>query len=524
MLAYRLAMAGEHVLVINSGSLPEQSEFQNEMSPEQQGHFGIRQNTRFPAKAEISLTHPLVANTADKSSTPAGRGEFDHCQIHHVNGLQNLWNGVCLRYSEDDFANRNSYNKECEWPIAYTDLAPHYAAVETLAHVIGEHDRLNQFPDGSFLPPRGQRYPDRVFLDGNAKLFGPDLFCLATRKAVDLRAESAQQCVSCGSCNRGCRSGSVYKFSTHLLPQIQNRQNFRLLNHARVTKIAHSAVSDDSGSFSVSEIVAIDEQSGDVISIQADVVILCTGAIESPRIILNSLSPERTEQVGLYLQDSPRTAVATSLFRLWFKPLTADKGYGDHVMLGGHINAQGRPVQFVGQFYWSTYAQIPYYLTELQSMPHFLRETIARQIYKSTVALMFFAPAIPRRENRVVLAKSVDRFAQRLVQIQYEMAEREIEYTLMLAALARKMLRNASGYVANLIPSPPGTGVHYVGTCRMAPNADRGVVDKNLKVFGATNLYVCDGSVVPALNEKHPSLTIMALAHRLGEHLVETYR
>ena len=42
ILAYRLAKAGADVLVINSGGIPAQSEFENELSPEQKGHFEIR--------------------------------------------------------------------------------------------------------------------------------------------------------------------------------------------------------------------------------------------------------------------------------------------------------------------------------------------------------------------------------------------------------------------------------------------------------------------------------------------------
>ena len=62
-----------------------------------------------------------------------------------------------------------------------------------------------------------------------------------------------------------------------------------------------------------------------------------------------------------------------------------------------------------------------------------------------------------------------------------------------------------------------------MGTCRMAADPKGGVVDKDLKYFKSKNLYVCDGSVIPVLSEKHPTLTIMALAHRLAERLIKTY-
>jgi glucose dehydrogenase len=525
ILAYRLAKAGADVLVINSGRIPAQSEFQNELSPEQKGHFEIGPHTTFPVRPEISIVHSLLADARSRSSMESPReGGFQHYQIHHVNGLQNLWNGICLRYSEDDFANRYSYSEDCRWPISLNDLADHYSEVERLALVVGERNGLRQFPDGAFLAPRGARRVDRLFIDSNAGSLGPDFFFLENRKAVDMRPDSKQKCVACGNCGRGCRSGSVYKFSTRLLPEISTLPNFRLLEHTRAIKL--SAVDGDSGEgFSISHIVAIDERTQQIVEIEADVVIVCSGAIESPRLLLNSFADDRSkaEQVGEFLQDSPRAVVGTSLFRLWFKPPEEDRGYGDHILLGGQIkDSQGKDFPFVGQF-WSDFMKVPYYLAEIPRLPRFLVETISRQVFKSTVTLVMFSPAVPQRKNKVVLADGVDHFGQRQVRIEYETSEIEADHGRQLAALARRMLRKASGYVAEDAGSPPGSGIHYVGTCRMAADPKGGVVDKDLKYFKSKNLYVCDGSVIPVLSEKHPTLTIMSLADRLASRLIKTY-
>jgi len=525
ILAYRLAKAGADVLVINSGGIPAPSDFQNELSPEQKGHFEIGPRTTFPVRPEISIVHPLLADARCRSSMEGPReGGFHHYQIHHVNGLQNLWNGICLRYAEDDFANRNPHREDCRWPISLGDLADHYAAVERLALVVGERKGLRQFPDGSFLAPRSARQIDRIFMDSVAGLLGPDLFFLENRKAVDLRPDSTHKCVACGNCGRGCRSGSVYKFSTHLLPEIAALQNFRLLEHTRAIQL--TAVDGDKGEgFSVTQVVAIDERAGRIMEIEADVVIVCAGAIESPRLLLNSFAEDRskTEQVGEFLQDSPRAVVGTSLFRLWFRPANEDRGYGDHILLGGQVkDSQGERFPFVGQF-WSDFMKVPYYLAEMPRMPRFLREMISRQVFKSTATLVMFSPAVPQRKNKVGLADGVDQFGQRQVRIDYETSEIEADRSRRLAALARRTLRKASGYIADDVGSPPGSGIHYVGTCRMGVDQKGGVVDKDLKYFRSKNLYVCDGSVIPVLSEKHPTLTIMALAHRLAERLCKTY-
>ena len=88
-----------------------------------------------------------------------------------------------------------------------------------------------------------------------------------------------------------------------------------------------------------------------------------------------------------------------------------------------------------------------------------------------------------------------------------------------MLALGRKLLRKSSGTLIFGEAAHPGLGIHYAGTCRMSASPGAGVVDENLRTFDHSNLFICDGSVIPALPEKHLTLTIMALAHRLGEHL-----
>lgn len=62
---------------------------------------------------------------------------------------------------------------------------------------------------------------------------------------------------------------------------------------------------------------------------------------------------------------------------------------------------------------------------------------------------------------------------------------------------------------------------HPLGTCRMGCNPEQGVVDSRLKVFGAENLYLMDGSCVPGPLGVNPQVTIMALATRAARLLAE---
>jgi choline dehydrogenase-like flavoprotein len=60
---------------------------------------------------------------------------------------------------------------------------------------------------------------------------------------------------------------------------------------------------------------------------------------------------------------------------------------------------------------------------------------------------------------------------------------------------------------------------HHMGTTRMATNPKCGVVDSDCRVHGLTNLYVAGSSVFPTGGNDMPTLTIVALAHRLADHL-----
>jgi choline dehydrogenase-like flavoprotein len=66
--------------------------------------------------------------------------------------------------------------------------------------------------------------------------------------------------------------------------------------------------------------------------------------------------------------------------------------------------------------------------------------------------------------------------------------------------------------------APLGGVAHEVGTLRMGDNGS-GVVDTNLKFNGYSNLYCCDLSVFPTSPAANPSLTLVALALRLANHL-----
>ena len=62
---------------------------------------------------------------------------------------------------------------------------------------------------------------------------------------------------------------------------------------------------------------------------------------------------------------------------------------------------------------------------------------------------------------------------------------------------------------------------HQVGTCRFGADPADSVLDPNCRVHSVDNLYVVDGSFFPSSGAVNPSLTIIANALRVGDHLLQ---
>jgi choline dehydrogenase-like flavoprotein len=65
----------------------------------------------------------------------------------------------------------------------------------------------------------------------------------------------------------------------------------------------------------------------------------------------------------------------------------------------------------------------------------------------------------------------------------------------------------------------PIGGFHHMGTTRMSTSARDGVVDANCTVHGYHNLHIAGSSVFTTGGWANPTLTLLALTHRLGDHL-----
>jgi choline dehydrogenase-like flavoprotein len=127
----------------------------------------------------------------------------------------------------------------------------------------------------------------------------------------------------------------------------------------------------------------------------------------------------------------------------------------------------------------------------------------------------------PHQRNRVELSTRRDRFGNPLPRLLLQWTDEEQAGLEELRGLLREWFHVAE--LGELVTDegrrPNLNAHHHAGTTRMAHDPRDGVVDVNGRVFGVDNLYLAGASVFPSAGYANPTLTIVALARRLGRHL-----
>lgn len=143
------------------------------------------------------------------------------------------------------------------------------------------------------------------------------------------------------------------------------------------------------------------------------------------------------------------------------------------------------------------------------------------------VELVGYFEQTPSRDSRITLSDRRDALGLRKIQVDWR-----------LNALDEASIRTAAGLIGQSLasdfhgrfepagwlrdpatPLPLHGTAHHLGTTRMSDSPAGGVVDRQCRVHGIDNLFVAGSSVFPTGGWSFPTLTIVALALRLGEEL-----
>jgi cholesterol oxidase len=102
--------------------------------------------------------------------------------------------------------------------------------------------------------------------------------------------------------------------------------------------------------------------------------------------------------------------------------------------------------------------------------------------------------------------------------------QRAPAYIPIANEVTQRLAKKMSGIPLSLIPEAAfnaSTTAHILGGCCMGESPEKGVVKTNGELFGYANLFVADGSVVPANLGVNPSLTITALSEFIMSQMPE---
>lgn len=448
-------------------------------------------------------------------------------------GSATRWGGRCATLDRIDFEARDWVHKS-GWPISFTQLAPYYARAKVLSNFeqpwIPDHEVPGAL--GIDLPKFGIEGVN-PFVWRYAPLGYRLYFNWARAYGSELKADS----------------------------------NTRVLLHANLTAFEGTADGSHIQSITVSSLGGVS------MKIKAKAFILCCGGIENARLLLHA--PKNVlarlnefDNLGRYFAQHPRGPIATlkttpetarrlqTLFTVFTRPsgvqyeigfALSEKAQREHRLLNAsaYLTYDARP-----ESAWKSGARLLAAFKSGKLYGRALHDIANAASDTGNVAANFFRrvfqgrPAIlpdplvtilidleqePNAESRVTLSEQRDPLGMSRAKVDWRISEIERTTARYFNGLIAEQLKqlglgqtDASAWLASSEPLRNdelyGT-YHHIGTTRMSKHPVDGVVNEECRAHGVDNLYLTGCSVFPTGGHANPTLTIVALAIRLSDHL-----
>jgi choline dehydrogenase-like flavoprotein len=544
-LALHLAQAGKKILILERGSFMPQEKLNWDTS-------AVFLDNRYHTKETWQ----------DKDGKP-----LHPQQAYFVGGQTKVYGAAMFRMRAEDFGViQHKGGISPAWPITYADMEPFYTRAEDLFHVHGDlgtapsvhggygssfdptepFHSINKYPYPAFInEPRMQTIEDDV------RKLGIHTFPMPLGLKRNEANPPASKCIRCDTCDGyPCLVHAKSDADINCIRQIMHWPNVTLMTNSRVTRL----LTNNTGT-AVTEVEVVHsgtEKSSATYS--AGFFALCAGAINSAVILLASANDEhphglanRSDQVGrnfMYHQADALLAIGSernedSYTKTWgtndFYFRDSDPAYP--FPLG--------QVQPVGSFHFEMMKGDAPPLT-----PGFVLETMKRH----AVPWWLTTEDLPDPNNRVTLhnttplsvessqpglagahpsgdtgrtneSETVTGAAPGRIQLSY--TPNNVESFNRLKERWVAVLKR-SGHATTSVPLHayfkkriPLEGVgHQNGTCRMGTDPATSVLDPLCKAHDLDNLYVVDASCFVSASAVNPSLTIIANAIRVADHLL----
>jgi len=490
-------------------------------------------------------------------------------QAYFVGGQTKVYGAALFRMRAEDFGIiQHQGGISPAWPITYADMEPYYTLAEELFHVHGDLGSAPAVPGGygsSFDPtepfhskpypyPALPNEPRMQAIEDDVRKLGIPTFPIPLGLKRNEANPLASPCIRCDTCDGyPCLLHAKSDSDINCIREIVNLPNVTLMTNSRVTKLLTNATGT-----AVTEVEVIHSRPlstrGDTVTYSADLFCLCAGAINSAVILLASANDKhptglanRSDQVGrnfMYHQADALLAITaarnedaytktwgTNEFYLqdsdpaWPYPLGQVQPVGSF----HHEMMKGDAPFFAPEFALETmkHYAVPWWLTT-EDLPAAENRVTIHNTTPLSVEARQPGPsgAHPAGDTgRPNESESVSMAAPLRIQLSY--TPNNVESFNRLKDRWVDVLKKA-GHATTSVPLHayfkkriPIEGVgHQNGTCRMGTDPLTSVLDTHCKAHDLDNLYVVDASFFVSASAVNPSLTIIANAIRVAEHIL----
>ena len=476
--------------------------------------------------------------------------QFDWFRSRMLGGRTNHWGRISLRFGPKDFKRKSIDGLGDDWPIGYDEVKPYYDQVDKLIGVFGTVENMDNEPDGIFLPPPKPRLHE-LFLQQAGKKANipviPSRLSILTKPINDQRGV----CFYCSQCSRSCQAYADFSSSSVLVIPAVKTGNVTLINNA----MAREVLTDPNTGLATG-VSYVDREKLTEHTIRAKVVVLAASAGESARLLLNSKSERHpaglansSGVVGKYLHDSTGASRGAFLPHLmdrkrynedgvggmhvytpwWLDNKKLDFPRGYHIEYGGGM---GMPSYGFGSGIEGMNGKYPTANGTVKPAGGYgasLKEDY-RRFYGAYVGMAGRGEAVPSINNYCEIDPNVvDKYGIPVLRFNYNWTDYEIKQAKHMHDTFEEIIHSLGGVASGKKPgadtnygiAAPGRIIHEVGTVRMGDDPKTSALNKFSQAHDAKNVFVADGGSFVSQADKNPTWTILALAWRASDYIID---
>jgi len=542
-LALHLAEAGKRILILERGPfLPQEK---------------LNWNT---SAVFLDNRYHTTETWHDKDDKP-----LHPQQAYYVGGQTKVYGAAMFRMRAEDFGIiQHQGGVSPAWPISYSEMELFYTRAEELFHVHGDLGTAPSVPGGygsSFDPTEpfhSKPYPYAAFsneprmndIENAVRNLGVRTFPIPLGLKRNAADPVASKCIRCDTCDGyPCLVHAKSDADINCIREIMHLPNVTLMTNSRVLRLLTNAEG--------TAVTAVEVQHADSFApaqYEAHIVAVCAGAVNSAVILLQSANDKHptglanaSDQVGrnfMYHQADALLALSTlenndSYMKTWgtndYYLRDTDPDYpfplGQVQPVGSfhHEMMKGDAPPLTPGFVLEGLKRhaVPWWLTT-EDLPDPENRVTLRNTTPSQFTATAPSPAGPHPDSTITPSnqtanisqaqpghiklaytpnntKSFDRLKDRWVQVLKDAGHADTSIPF-------------HAYFKKRIPLE-GVG-HQNGTIRFGHDPATSVLDVNCKAHQLDNLYVVDASFFVSASAVNPSLTIIANAIRVADHLL----